>query len=69
MNARSSQTAGSSCDLLLTAVFAGPLQAYAQATARQLVVRQPYIDAVLGAQPVPPAHDVRREMRERGELK
>lgn len=55
--------------VLLTTVFAGPLQAYAQATARQLVVRQPYIDAVLGAQPVPPAHDVRREMRERGELK
>lgn len=55
--------------VLLTAVFAGPLQTYAQATTRQLIVRQPYIDAVLGAQPVPPAHDVRREMRERGELK
>jgi multicomponent K+:H+ antiporter subunit D len=54
--------------VVATAVFAGPLQAYAKATAQQLTARQPYINAVLGAQPVPPAHDVRQEMRERGEL-
>lgn len=37
------------------AVGAGPLAAYAQATSAQLFVRQTYIDAVLGAQPAPPA--------------
>ncbi len=55
--------------LLALAVFAGPMHAYAQATAQQLLARQPYIDAVLDARPVPPAYDVRQEMRERGELK
>ena len=34
---------------------AGPLAAYAQATSAQLFARQTYIDAVLGAQPAPPA--------------
>ncbi|MDZ7854835.1 monovalent cation/H+ antiporter subunit D [Sphaerotilus sp.] len=55
--------------VLACAVFAGPLQTYAQATAQQLTDRRPYLDAVLGAQPAPAAHDVRQEMRERGELK
>jgi len=55
--------------VLATAVAAGPLGAYTQAAARQMVERTAYIDAVLGARPVPAAHDVRREMRERGELK
>jgi multicomponent K+:H+ antiporter subunit D len=54
--------------VLAATVFAGPLQAYAQVTAQQLTQRQPYINAVLGAQAVSPAFDVRREMRERGEL-
>jgi multicomponent K+:H+ antiporter subunit D len=48
---------------------AGPLASYTQAAAAQLFERRAYIDAVLGATPVPPAYDVRREMRERGELK
>jgi multicomponent K+:H+ antiporter subunit D len=55
--------------LPLLALFAGPLHAYTNATASQLFERRPYIDAVLGARPVPPAIDVRREMRERGEIK
>ncbi|MBL8349709.1 MAG: monovalent cation/H+ antiporter subunit D [Burkholderiaceae bacterium] len=57
--------------VLATAAGAGPLAAYAAATAAQLTERRGYIEAVLGAQPAPPAppaHDVRREMRERGEL-
>ncbi len=49
--------------------FAQPLSAYTGAAAAQLFERRAYIDAVLGARPVPPAHDVRREMRERGQLK
>jgi multicomponent K+:H+ antiporter subunit D len=52
-----------------TAVFAGPLSRYTTAAAAQLLDRRDYIAAVLGARPVPPAHDIRREMRERGELK
>ena len=55
--------------LAAVAVLAGPLSAYAQATAAQLFERQTYIRSVLGAQPVPAAIDVRKEMRERGELK
>lgn len=51
--------------VLAAAVFAGPIQSYAQATAAQLHARQPYLDAVLGAQPVAPAYDVRREMHQR----
>ena len=52
-----------------TAAFAGPLAAYTQAAATQLMQRQAYIGAVLNAEPVPPAYDVRREMRERGDAK
>lgn len=59
--------------VLASALAAGPLSAYTGAAAEQLLQRQPYIDAVLGARPVPPAYDVRKEMRERmrdrGELK
>lgn len=55
--------------VLACAVFAGPLYRYAQATAQQLMQSQSYIEAVLGAQQVPAAHDVRKEMRERGDLK
>jgi len=51
------------------AAGAGPLSAYTEATAAQLFERRATIDAVLGTQPVPPAWDVRREMRERGEAK
>ena len=49
------------------ALFARPLSAYTDAAATQLFARQAYIAAVLGARSVPPAHDVRREMRERGD--
>ena len=48
-----------------TAAAAGPIAAYAEATAAQLIERQGYIAAVLGARPGPAALDVRREMRER----
>lgn len=51
------------------AAFAKPVSAYTEATATQLFERQRYIGAVLGAQPVAPAYDVRREMGERGESK
>jgi multicomponent K+:H+ antiporter subunit D len=47
------------------AVAAGPVSAYTSAAAAQLVERQGYLRAVLGAAPVPAARDVRREMRER----
>lgn len=52
-----------------SALAAGPIAAQADAAAAQLFARQPYIDAVLGARPVPPMWDVRREMRERGDAK
>jgi len=55
--------------LVGAAAAAGPIAAYADATAAQLFERHGYIAAVLGAQPVAPAFDVRREMRERGESK
>jgi multicomponent K+:H+ antiporter subunit D len=55
--------------LVLAAAAAGPLSAYTRATAVQLLDRSGYLQAVLGARPVPPAYDVRREMRERGDLK
>lgn len=51
------------------AAAAGPISAYTGAAAVQLADREAYIRAVLEARPVPPAHDVRKEMRERGELK
>ena len=50
-------------------LFARPLSAFTDAAASQLFARQAYIDVVLGARSVPPAHDVRREMRERGDAK
>jgi multicomponent K+:H+ antiporter subunit D len=51
------------------ALLARPVSAFTDAAATQLFERQAYIEAVLGAQPVPPAYDVRREMRERGDAK
>jgi multicomponent K+:H+ antiporter subunit D len=55
--------------IVAAAIGAGPLSAYTTATAAQLFERRTMIDAVLGAQPVPPALDVRREMHERGDGK
>ena len=55
--------------VLACAVLAHPLGHYTQATAQQLKTPQHYVRAVLGAVPVPAAIDVRREMRERGDLK
>ena len=55
--------------VVATAIGAGPLSAYTAAAAQQLTARQGYIDAVLGARAVPPAYDVRREMRQRGDAK
>ena len=55
--------------VLLCAVAAGPIARYTEATAAQLYAPDGYVQAVLGAQPVPAMFDVRREMRERGELK
>ena len=55
--------------LIACAVWAGPISAYTQATAAQLFEPQRYRAAVLDAAPVPPAFDVRREMREAGLLK
>ena len=55
--------------VLCTAVAAGPLAAYTGAAARQLLQRQGYMAAVLGARPAPAAWDLRKEMRERGDAK
>jgi multicomponent K+:H+ antiporter subunit D len=55
--------------VVAAAAFASPLASYTQAAAQQMNDRAGYVRAVLGAAPVPPAYDVRREMRERGELK
>jgi multicomponent K+:H+ antiporter subunit D len=55
--------------LLGVAALAGPVAGYADAAAGQAFDRRAYVDAVLGERPVPPAHDVRREMRERGDAK
>jgi multicomponent K+:H+ antiporter subunit D len=55
--------------LVACAVFAGPLGRHLDATAGQLFSPALYRAAVLGAQPVPPAFDVRREMREAGLVK
>jgi multicomponent K+:H+ antiporter subunit D len=52
-----------------TTIFARPLSAYTDAAATQLFARRGYIEAVLGAERVPPANDVRRAMRDRGETK
>ena len=45
--------------VVLCAVAAGPISAYTRATAEQLLAREPYIQAVLGARSVPAAFDVR----------
>jgi multicomponent K+:H+ antiporter subunit D len=55
--------------LVAAAAAAGPISAYTRAAALQLVQRQDYVDAVLGARAVLPAYDVRKEMRERGDAK
>jgi multicomponent K+:H+ antiporter subunit D len=55
--------------LLAASALAGPLGAYTQRAAAQLFDRGAYQRAVLDAPPVPPAIDVRREMRERGRSK
>jgi multicomponent K+:H+ antiporter subunit D len=55
--------------VVLTSAAARPISGYTDAAAAQLFERRGYIEAVLGAQAVPPAYDVRREMRERGEAK
>jgi multicomponent K+:H+ antiporter subunit D len=46
---------------LACAAAAGPLAAYAQATATQLLERQSYLQAVLGAEPAPPALRLREQ--------
>src|SRR5690606_7102106 len=51
------------------AAWAGPLHAYTTAASRQLFAPAAYVEAVLGARPVPAAIDIRREMRERGGAK
>ena len=51
--------------IMSCSVFAGTLSGYAHAAAAQLFSRQSYVGAVLGARPVAPAIDIRREMRER----
>ena len=50
------------CGIVL---WAGPLARYAEATARQLLDRTGYIAAVLGAEPVPPAWNLRASMKEK----
>ena len=54
--------------VIATSMMAKPIGDYTDAAASQLADRRSYIDAVLNAQPVAPRHDVRREMRERGEV-
>ena len=49
--------------VIANALFAGPLAQFAQATARQLEERSPYIAAVLGTQPVPPLWVPRQGMK------
>ena len=51
--------------VLACSVAAGPLSRYATAASAQLFERDAYLKAVLQAEPVPAAIDVRREMRER----
>lgn len=62
-------TIGALAAVVLCAVAAGPIARYTAATAAQVFAPQDYVKAVLGAQPLPAAADVRREMRERGDLK
>ncbi|HPU53259.1 MAG TPA: monovalent cation/H+ antiporter subunit D, partial [Burkholderiaceae bacterium] len=62
-------TAGALAAVVSCAVIAGPIGRYTADTAAQLFAPQGYVQAVLGAKPVPAAIDVRREMRERGDLK
>jgi multicomponent K+:H+ antiporter subunit D len=50
-------------------VGARPVAAFTDSAAAQLFEPRGYIEAVLGAPQVPPAFDVRREMRERGDAK
>ncbi len=54
---------------LALTVMAGPVSRHLEATAAQLIGHAEYRSAVLGARPVPPAWDVRREMREAGLIK
>jgi multicomponent K+:H+ antiporter subunit D len=62
-------TAGALIAVVLCAAAAGPIARYTAAAAAQLFAPHGYVKAVLGAQPVPAVIDVRREMRERGDLK
>lgn len=62
-------TGGALLAVLACAVWAGPISHYTTAAAAQLAAREGYVQAVLGARPVPPMFDVRRAMRERGDLK
>jgi multicomponent K+:H+ antiporter subunit D len=48
--------------LIGVTIAAGPIARYTQAAAVQLTERRPYITAVLGARPVPPAWNVRDGM-------
>ena len=67
--AHAAALAGLLAAVLALAAAAGPVSAYTAAAAGQLVQRQDYVNAVMGARPAPAAWDVRREMRERGEAK
>jgi multicomponent K+:H+ antiporter subunit D len=49
--------------VLANAVFAGQLARFAHDTALQLAERRPYVEAVLGARPVPPLWTPRRGMK------
>lgn len=51
--------------LVACALLAGPLSTFTRATADQLTDRNAYLQAVLNAQPVPAALDIRKDMRER----
>jgi len=48
--------------LVAVAIGAGPITRYTQAAAAQLTDRRGYVNAVLGAQPAPPAWNVREGM-------
>ena len=49
--------------VIACSIFAADLSRYTNASAVQLFEREPYIQSVLQAKPVPPAFDVRKEMR------
>ena len=51
--------------LAATAIGARHVGAYAEATARQLFERRPYVEAVLAATPAPPAFDLRGALERR----